>query len=101
MLMVQNMCIGNGSTRKAGRFTIVLLLLFLLATFATAFHHHEDGGDHHDCPICAAGLHYSPASVNSFSFAIHQTVSNYEIPKEPFLYDCIRVILLTSRAPPA
>jgi hypothetical protein len=102
MLMVKNTCIGNSRNRKTGKLAFVFLLLFLFATLATAFHYHHDNDiDHHDCPVCAAGHHFSPASVNSFSLAIHQTVSNYEIPKEPFLYDCIRPTLLTCRAPPA
>lgn len=87
--------------RKTGRFTLVLLLLFLLATLATAFHYHRDNNSHHDCPVCAAGHHFSPASVNSFSLEIHQTISNYDIPKEPLLYNCIRLTLLACRAPPA
>jgi hypothetical protein len=92
---------GCALVQKIERFAFIFLLLFVLATLLTAFHHHEDGSEHHDCPVCAAGLHYSPASVNSFSPAIHQTVSNYEIPKEPLLYNCIRLTLLTCRAPPA
>jgi hypothetical protein len=95
------MCIENACAGKAGRFTLVFFLLFLLATLTTAFHHHEDGCEHHDCPVCAAGHVISSASVNSFSLATHQTVSHYEIPKEPLLYDCIRFALLTSRSPPA
>jgi hypothetical protein len=102
MLMSQNMRIGNNYTRKTGKLTFVFLLLFLFATLATAFHYHHDiDSDHHDCPVCAAGHHFSPASVNSFSLEINQNVLNYDIPKEPLLYNCIRLTLLACRAPPA
>jgi hypothetical protein len=100
--MIQNMRIGNGSTRKTGRVTFIFLLLFILASLATAFHYHHDiDSDHHDCPICAAAHQFSSASVNSFYFEIHQPISDYKIPKEPYLYAGIRLTLVTSRAPPA
>jgi hypothetical protein len=87
--------------RKTGRLAFVFLLLFMLATLETAFHHHDNDSDHHDCPVCAAGHHFSSATVNSYCLTIHQRVSNYEIPKETFLYDGIRLTLVNSRAPPA
>jgi hypothetical protein len=100
--MMQNICIGDGRTRKTRKVTFVFLLLFILASLATAFHHHHDiDNDHHDCPVCAAAHQFSSASVNSFTFDIHQPVSNYDIPKDSLLYDSVRLILLTTRAPPA
>jgi hypothetical protein len=92
---------GNSFIKKTGRLTFIFLFLFLLAILAAGFHHHDDDSPHHDCPVCAASHHFSPANVNSSLFEILQDVSNYEIPKEPFLYDCIRLTLLTCRAPPA
>ena len=92
---------GNSRMQKTGRLAFIFLFLFLLATLAAGFHHHDDDSPHHDCPVCAAGHHFSPANVNSSFFEILQDVSNYEIPKEPLLYDCIRLTLLTCRAPPA
>ena len=86
--------------RKTGRLAFIFLLLFLLATSATAFHHHNDAGPHYDCPVCIAGHHYSPASVNNFSIEIHQTVSSYEILKVSLLYNSVRYTILPSRAPP-
>jgi hypothetical protein len=85
--------------RYGKNITLILLMLFLLSTAAIAFHHHEDG-DHHDCPVCAAGHHYSSASVAIFSITNQQPVSSHEIPKVALLYDNIRVSLLPCRAPP-
>jgi hypothetical protein len=92
---------GHSCMQKTGRLAFIFLFLFLVATLATGFHHHDDDSDHHDCPICAAGHHFFPACIHSFSLAIHQTISNYAIPQEPLLYDCIGRTLLACRAPPA
>jgi hypothetical protein len=99
--MVQNICIGDGHTRKTKKVAFIFLLLFLLATVVIAFHHHDDNTPHHDCPVCAAGYHFSSASVYSFPLEIHRVVSNYDTPKESILYNSVRLILLTSRSPPA
>lgn len=92
----------NFHMRNRKNITRVLLLLFLLATVATAFHyHHDDESTHHDCPVCAAGHHYSSASVNSFDLEINQTVASYEICTVSLFVDSVRSALLPSRAPPA
>jgi hypothetical protein len=102
MLKIQNMLAGNGRNQKTRRLTFAIFLLFLLGTLVTAFHYHHDiDGDHHDCSVCAAAHLISSASVNSFSLTIHQPVSDYEVPKEPLLYDGVRLTFLTSRSPPA
>ena len=93
--------IGDIRVRTTGRLAFLFLLLFVLATLATAFHHHADGSEHHDCPVCTAGHHYSSASVTVFSVTNQQPVSRHEIPKVALLYDAIRVSLLPCRAPPA
>jgi hypothetical protein len=92
---------GNSYMQKTGRLAGLFLFLFLLAIWATGFHHHSDDSPHHDCPVCVASHHFSPATVNSSFFEIHHTGSNYEIPKEPLLYNCTWLTLLTSRSPPA
>jgi hypothetical protein len=101
MLMMKKSGIGNNCMWKTGRVAFILLLLFLLATFATAFHHHDDDCLHHDCPVCAAGHHISSSGFSSFPLGVHQTVSDYETPQEPLLYNCLRLTLLPCRAPPA
>lgn len=87
--------------KRMGRLTFVFLFLFVLVTLATAFHHHEDGSDHRDCPVCAAGHHFSSASVSTFSITGQRPVMSNEIPKVALLYNSVRVALLPCRAPPA
>ena len=76
--------------------------LILLSTLSAAFHHHADGGDHHDCPICVASLHHSPADLCTASVqAIHLDLGRTE-----FFTPSVRIIeaffpSFTIRAPPA
>jgi hypothetical protein len=92
---------GNNYMRKIRRWVPIFLVLFIAATMATAFHHHADGNEHHDCPVCTAGHHYSSASVAVFSITNQQPVSSNDIPKVSLLYNSLRVALLPCRAPPA
>ena len=100
MMMVKRVT-GNRCIPKTGRLAFIFLLLFLVATLAAAFHHHEDGDAHHDCPVCAAGHHFSPASINNLCHQIYQIVSSNEIVAASLFYDSVQVVLLSSRAPPA
>jgi len=100
MLTLRSMTTYSFRTRQKW-LPVFVLSLFLLSVLAMAFHHHEDGSDHDDCPVCAAGHHYSSASVAFSSITNRQPVSSNEIPKVPFLYSSVGVALLPCRAPPA
>jgi len=53
------------------RLSLLCVCLFLFSTFTPVLHHHDDGCQHDDCPICVAGLHYSPADVAAPAPVIH------------------------------
>jgi hypothetical protein len=101
MQMMSKTDTGRPRIQMTGRLVFLFLVLFVLATFATAFHHHADGSEHHDCPVCSVGHHYSSASVTVFSITNQQPVASNEVLNVSLLYNSVRVVLLPCRAPPA
>src|ERR1700690_4236466 len=88
--------------RNKKHIPIIILLLFLLSTVVMAFHnHHDDESTHHDCPICAAGSHFSPGTFTKVSLEFFQPCVFSSITEKPQSYIQPYSSLLSSRAPPA
>jgi hypothetical protein len=77
------------------------MTLFLLSTLVTTFHHHHDDSTHHDCPLCVAGSHFSPAAFNKDALDVFQSCIILRTTETTHLYIPAHSAFRSTRAPPA